>query len=113
MFNEFHECKLPLYSLNLEIITLVPKQKEVKQMRQYRPICLLNVSIKVFKKVVVSRIATLAQKVINPSQNVFLSRRNILEGVAILHQTLHEINRKKLHGEVLKLYFEKAYDKVN
>jgi len=41
-----------------------------------------------------------------------MSGRNILEGVVILHETLHEIKKKKLNGVVLKLDFEKAYDKV-
>lgn len=38
--------------------------------------------------------------------------RNILEGVAILHETIHELHRKRLSGVILKIYFEKAYDKV-
>ena len=42
-----------------------------------------------------------------------MSSRNILEGVVILHETLHELRKKKLNGVVLKLDFEKAYDKVD
>jgi hypothetical protein len=38
--------------------------------------------------------------------------RHILEGVVILHETIHEFHRKKLDGVFLKLDFEKAYDKV-
>ena len=38
--------------------------------------------------------------------------RNILEGVIVLHETLHEIHSKKLDGVVFKVDFEKAYDKV-
>jgi hypothetical protein len=36
-----------------------------------------------------------------------------MEGVVVLHETLHEIKRKKLDGIILKIDFEKAYDKVN
>jgi hypothetical protein len=36
-----------------------------------------------------------------------------MEGVVILHETLDEMHRKKLDGVILKLDFEKAYDKVN
>lgn len=36
-----------------------------------------------------------------------------MEGVAILHETIHEMHRKKLDVVILKLDFEKAYDKVN
>jgi hypothetical protein len=32
--------------------------------------------------------------------------------VAILHETVHELHSKKLNGVILKIDFEKAYDKV-
>ena len=57
--------------------------------------------------------ALVAQKVIKPSQTAFMTGRNIMEGVVILHETIHEMHRKKLDGIILKLDFEKAYDKVN
>ena len=38
--------------------------------------------------------------------------RNILEGVVVLHETLHEIHTKELDGVVFKVDFDKAYDKV-
>jgi hypothetical protein len=49
---------------------------------------------------------------IQPSQSVFIKGKNILDGVVILHETIHEMHRKRLNGVILKLYFEKAYDKV-
>jgi hypothetical protein len=38
--------------------------------------------------------------------------RNILDSVVTLHETVHELHSKKLNGVLLKLDFEKAYDKV-
>jgi hypothetical protein len=38
---------------------------------------------------------------------------NTLEGVVVLHETLHEMIRKKRKGIIMKLDFEKAYDKVS
>jgi hypothetical protein len=35
-----------------------------------------------------------------------------MEGVLILHETLHELHTKKRNGVVLEIDFEKAYDKV-
>ena len=35
-----------------------------------------------------------------------------MEGVVILQETIHELHTKKLNGVVLKINFEKAYDKV-
>jgi hypothetical protein len=36
-----------------------------------------------------------------------------MEGMVVLHETIHEMHRKKLNGVILKIGFEKAYDKVN
>ena len=49
---------------------------------------------------------------VQPTQMAFMLGRNILEGVVVLHETLHEIHSKKLDGVVFKLDFEQAYDKV-
>jgi hypothetical protein len=38
--------------------------------------------------------------------------RNILEGVVILHETIHELHNKKMDRVLFKIDFEKAYDKV-
>ena len=112
LFQDFYEGILPLFSLNFGIITVLPKKAEVVQIQQYRPIYLLNVSFKIFTKVVVNRLTNVADKIIRPTQSAFMPRRHILEGAVVLHETLHELQRKKLNGVILKLNFEKAYDKV-
>ena len=63
---------------------------------------MLNVSFKIFTKVLTNRVALVAQKVIQPSQSAFMKGRNILDGVVILHETIHEMHRKKLDGGNLK-----------
>jgi hypothetical protein len=42
-----------------------------------------------------------------------MKKRNIVSGIMCLHEILHETKRRKEVGVVLKLDFEKAYDKVN
>jgi hypothetical protein len=36
-----------------------------------------------------------------------------MEGVVVLHEAIHEMHRKNMSGVVLKIDFEKAYNKVN
>jgi hypothetical protein len=38
--------------------------------------------------------------------------RNIQDGVVILHETIHRMHQKRLSGVILKVDFEKAYDKI-
>jgi hypothetical protein len=58
------------------------------------------------------RLNTVADHVVRPSQTAFMQGRNILDGVVTLHEVVHELHSKKLNGVILKLDFEKAYDKV-
>jgi mannosylglycoprotein endo-beta-mannosidase len=41
-----------------------------------------------------------------------LGKRNILEGVLILHEVVHELKKTNGKGLILKIDFEKTYDKV-
>jgi hypothetical protein len=73
LFKEFHEGTLPLFHLNYGVITLLPKQKESTNIKQFRPICLLNVSFKIFTKVAVRRLAKVIGKIVSVSQTAFMS----------------------------------------
>ena len=112
MFVQLQNGHLPLYKLNFGVITLLPKKEGAVQIQQYRPICLLNVSFKIFMKVGTNRITQIAHKVIRPTQTAFMLGRHILEGVVVLHETIHELHWKKMDGVLFKIDFEKAYDKV-
>jgi hypothetical protein len=67
----------------------------------------------VFTKVGTNRVTGIAENVVKPTQTAFMPGRHILEGVVILHETIHELHRKKMDGVLFKIDFEKAYDKVN
>ncbi|WVZ69705.1 hypothetical protein U9M48_018450 [Paspalum notatum var. saurae] len=113
IFWDVIKSDLMAFSLNFGIITLLPKCQEAVKIEQYRPICLLNVSFKIFTKIAANRINKVAEKVIRPFQTAFLPGRFILEGATVLHETLHEMHRKKLSGVIFKVDFEKTYDNVN
>jgi hypothetical protein len=60
LFREFHQGDLPLFSLNFGTIILLPKCREATKIQQYRPICLLNMSIKIFTKVATNMVMKIA-----------------------------------------------------
>ena len=95
LFSDFHREDLNLYSLNFGIITLIPKIQDATKIQQYRPICVLNVSFKFFTKVGMIRLNKVAQTVVSPTQTAFMPGRNIMEGVVILHETIHEVTYEK------------------
>ena len=55
----------------------------------------------------------MAARMILNTQSAFLKDCNIMNGVLALHEILHETKKNKEVGVILKLDFEKAYDKVN
>jgi hypothetical protein len=112
MVLDFNKDVLDLKRLNYGVITLIPKEKEANTIRQYRPICLLNVDFKIFPKLLCDRIIPMADSLISDSQTAFIKGRNILEGVVILHEVLHEFKRSGRQGLIFKIDFEKAYYKV-
>jgi hypothetical protein len=84
---------LDISRLNYGVITLIPKIKEANNVKQYRPICLLNVSFKIFTKLIMNRLTPFAGGLINPSQTAFIRGRYIVDGAVILHEVMHELKK--------------------
>jgi hypothetical protein len=112
LFHEFHKKTIDLFSLNFGINTLISKIENAAKIESYRPICVLNVSFKIFTKVGTNRLNKVAKTVASPTQTAFMPGRNIMEGVVILHETIHELHTRKANGVIFKIDFEKDYDKV-
>lgn len=73
-------------------------------------VCLTLILI-FFNKVGTNGQTTIAHTVVRPTQTAFMSGGHILEGVVVLHETIHELHSKKLNEVIFKVDFEKAYDK--
>lgn len=112
MLDMMFEGDLDLWRLDYGVITLILKVKDANTIKQFRPICLLNVSFKLLTRILTIRLTKVAEKVISPSQTAFIPGRYILDGAVILHEVLHELKSSHQSGIILKLDFEKAYDKV-
>jgi hypothetical protein len=80
MFKDLHRGTLNLCRLNYGMISLIPKIKQANNIRQYKPICLLNVDYKWFTKVLTMRLNPFAGKLISETQTAFIPGRYILEG---------------------------------
>ena len=113
LFKDFYGGVLDIKRLNFGLVTLLPKVDNPVDMRNFRPICLLNVCYKIITKVLTNRLCTCITKVISEYQYGFIKGRYIMDGVVSLNEILHEVRQKKQSGVILKIDFEKAYDKFN
>ena len=66
--------------------------------KQYMPICLLNVSFKIITKALILKVEKCLGRIIDPCQTAFLKKRNIMDGVLCLHEVLHDIKARKKDG---------------
>jgi mannosylglycoprotein endo-beta-mannosidase len=108
LFNVLPTGQLELFRLNFGEVILLPKVNQAERIQQFRPICLWNVSFKIFTKVVTIRLNTVADHVVRPSQTAFMQGRNILDGVFILHEAVHETPYQKVEWGNFETRFRKG-----
>lgn len=113
MFESFHQGRLPIRRINFANISLIPKENGACTTKIFKTISLLNCSYKIFTKVLTNRINRVTDRLICRNQTSFIKGRYILESVVSAHEIIHSVYQSGEPGVVLKLYYEKAYDKVN
>jgi hypothetical protein len=108
LFDAFTNGSLDIGRLNFGTITLLPKCEDALTIQKYRPICLMNESLKIITKGVNNRLNGVVDDLINKTHTTFMKNRFIMEGVVVLHEILHEVKKKKMSGVLFKVDFEKA-----
>lgn len=58
------------------------------------------------------RLGRVVDRLISPHQSAFIHGRYILESVVLAHELVHSAHSNKEKGVILKLDYEKAYDRV-
>jgi hypothetical protein len=110
---EFQEGNLDLFRLNFAMLTLIPKIEGAEEMKSFKPISLLNCNFKIFSKALTIRFEKVCQRLIAKEHSVFIMGRYILEIVVIADEIVHSIHKAKEIGVIIKLDYEKVYDRVN
>jgi len=100
---DFEAVNLNIERLNYALITLIPKEPEAKLLKKFRLISLLNCSFKFFGKALNNRLIKIADRLISKNQTTFMQGRFILESVVAAHEIIHDINKNKESGVILKL----------
>jgi hypothetical protein len=100
LVKDFQEGHLVLFRLNFAIITLILKVENANEMRNFRPISLLNCSFKLFSKLLTLRLEKIYQRLIAKEQSAFISGRYILESVVIANEVLHSLHKSNQPGVI-------------
>ena len=96
------------------IITCIPKPNKPRiNLKNWRPISLLNVIYKLASAVISNRLKTVLDKVIHENQKGFIAGRFLGENVRLIYDVLFESKKQNIPGLLLSIDFEKAFDTVS
>jgi hypothetical protein len=113
MVKIFEEGEMSIARLNYAMIILIPKEDGTKYLKIFRPISLLNCSFKIFAKAINNRLEGICDRLLSQNQTSFVKGRYTLESVVIAHEIGHVAMRARDKGLILKLDYEKTYDRVS
>jgi Reverse transcriptase (RNA-dependent DNA polymerase) len=109
----FYDNFIDLQRINLASICLIPKRQDANLVTQYRPISLINYSVKIITKTLTKRLVPLMDTLIAHTQTSYIKGIYILDNVVYAHEALHTISKKNIKCFLFKINLETVFDKVN
>jgi hypothetical protein len=95
ILNGFALGRVDISRLNFGILSLIPKVAGATDIKQFRPIALINVIFKLVAKAYAVRLSPVDHKTIALSQTAFIKGRLIHDGPLALHESSKpEISRQ-------------------
>ena len=108
----FHSGHLSL-DQSRGIINLIPKEgKDLRYLRNWRPLTILNTDYKILTKALANRLQKVLPKLINNDQVGYIKGRYIGENTRIINDVQISATVSKFPGYIVLVDFEKAFDSI-
>ena len=114
MYNDSFNRRSLVESMRSSVTRLLYKKRgDIKELKNWRPILLLNVDYKIISKAITLRLSQVIDSLFGPDQTCSVPRRSISFNLPLLHDVLDYIDCTDGAGSLLSLDQEKAFDHVN
>jgi hypothetical protein len=101
----------PLFSCGS--IRLIPKKGDTSQIKNWRPISLLNCFYKIISRAINNRLKKAADRVLSRAQKGFTSSRYIQEVLINVIESIAYCNANNVAGSIVAIDVAKAFDSLN
>ena len=96
------------------VITCIPKGEKPREfLKNWRPICLLNVAYKLCSGCIAARLKKVLPIIISGDQTGFMKNRFVGDNIRFIYDAMHHIKANNKEGLLLLIDFEKAFDTLS
>lgn len=96
------------------IITFIEKKdKDKRDLSNWRPISLINVDVKIGSKAIAKRLEKVLPNIIHYNQCAYVKGRTIFDAVRTIEDVMEFSQRYNLEGRMICIDFKKAFDTVS
>ena len=96
------------------VITLIEKKdKDRRWIKNWRPISLVNVDVKIGSKAIAKRLENLLPHIFHYDQNAFVKGRTIFDATRTISDVMEFTKMRDYQGIMTAIDFEKAFDSLN
>ncbi|XP_073355614.1 uncharacterized protein [Aegilops tauschii subsp. strangulata] len=99
--------------LNQALITLIPKNPEACQIKDFRPICLVHSIPKMASKLLATRLCPRMGELVHANQSAFIKGRNIHDNFLLVRQLARKLYKRKTKSVMIKLDISRAFDSLS
>ena len=95
------------------IVLIEKKDRDRRQIKNWRPISLINVDVKIGTKAIAKRLEKVLPEIIHHNQNAYVKGRTIFDAVRTIDDITSLTASKDISSLLVAIDFEKAFDSVN
>lgn len=101
-----------LPSINKAIVSLLPKKMGAVELKDYRPVSLIHGAIKIFEKVLATRLAAELPHLVGNHQSAFVNGQSLHDNFMLVQCTARRLHALREPTVLMKLDISKAFDTI-